>query len=121
MESTGQGEFITWQLATFVVLCGGVFAAAGTGAGIRHGIMAGVLGAAGVVGVCQNRGEVLPPVEYWLKKIELEELPFTNPSVMMAVCGGVVVIALIGGWLGGTLFLPLAPPHMRKRLQIGLD
>ena len=42
VESQGQGQFITWQLATLVVLCGGVFAAAGTGAGIRHGIFAGI-------------------------------------------------------------------------------
>lgn len=121
VESMGQGAFITWQLATLVVLCGGVFAAAGTGAGMRHGILAGILGAAGVIGVCQSRGEVLPPVEYWLKKIALDELPFMAPTVLTAVGGGVLVIALIGGWLGGALFLPLAPMHMRKRLQVGLD
>jgi hypothetical protein len=26
---------------------------------------------------------------------------------------GLVVAGVVGGWLGGTLFLPLAPAHMR--------
>ena len=30
-------------------------------------------------------------------------------------------LGVLGGWLGGTLFPPMAPPHMRKRLQVGLD
>lgn len=121
VESQGQGQFITWQLATIVVLCGGVFAAAGTGAGIRHGIFAGILGAMGVIGACQSRGEVLRPIDYWLARLTLDDVPFMSAPALTAVCGGIVMLAILGGWLGGSLFLPLAPPHMRKRLQVGLD
>jgi len=121
VENLGQGEFITWQLATLLVLTGGVVAGAGTGAGIRHGIMAGLLGAAGVVGICVKQGATLPPVEYWLVKMSLDGLPLTTPTVMVAVGGGVMFLAVLGGWLGGALFLPLAPASMRRRLDVGLD
>jgi hypothetical protein len=121
VESMGQGEFITWQLATLIVLGGGVVAAAGTGAGIRHGLLAGMLGAAGVFGVCMKLGQTLAPIEYWLEKLQLDGLPLTAPPVLTAVGGGILMVALLGGWLGGSLFLPLAPPSMRKRLNVGLD
>ena len=122
VESLGQGEFITWQLATLVVLGGGVLAAAGTGAGIRHGMIAGVLGAAGIIGLCMKMGQTFAPVEYWLVKTQLDGQPLTAPPVLMAVGGGVLLISLLGGWLGGALFLPLAPESMRnRRLSVGLD
>jgi hypothetical protein len=121
VENLGQGEFITWQMATFAVLAGGVAAGAGTGAGIRHGILAGFLGAAGVLGICSKLGTTVPPVEYWLVKMSLDGLPLMAPTVVMAVGGGVLFVAILGGWLGGALFLPLAPEYMRKRLNVGLD
>ena len=121
VQSMGQGDFITWQLATMAVLIGGVAAGAGTGAGMRHGILAGVLGAAAVIGICVKQGQTVAPVDYWLTKTSLDELPLTAPSVIMAVGGGMLLISLLGGWLGGALFLPLAPAHMRKRLNVGLD
>lgn len=121
VQNLGQGEFITWQLATLLVLTGGVVAGASTGAGIRHGIMAGLIGGAGILGICLNQGATLPPVEYWLVKTSLDGLPLTAPSVLTAVGGGVMFLALLGGWLGGALFLPLAPPGMRKRVNVGMD
>ena len=121
VASLGQGEFITWQIATFTVLLGGIAAGAGTGAGIRHGLIAGLLGGAGVVGVCVNAGGTVPAVEYWLVQLSLNDLPLTAPAVLVAVAGGVLLLSVVGGWLGGTLFLPLAPAHMRGKLRIGMD
>jgi hypothetical protein len=121
VQNLGQGEFITWQLATLLVLTGGVVAGAGTGAGIRHGVMAGIIGGAGVLGICVKQGATLPPVEYWLVKTSLDGLPLTAPPVITAVAGGVLFLALLGGWLGGALFLPLAPESMRKRVNVGMD
>ncbi|HEV3437535.1 MAG TPA: hypothetical protein VG122_09250, partial [Gemmata sp.] len=64
VQTVGQGEFITWQIATFAVLLGGVTAGAGTGAGLRHGLFAGVLGGIGVLGVCLKQGAAIPPIAY---------------------------------------------------------
>jgi MFS family permease len=121
VESLGQAEFITWQFATLMIMIGGVFAAAGTGAGIRHGLLAGMVGAAGVFAACHQQGQALPPIYYYLVRMSLDELALTNPTVLAAICTGVVTLATLGGWLGGTLFPPLAPEYMRKRLQVGLD
>jgi hypothetical protein len=98
-----------------------VFAASGTGAGIRHGMFAGFLGAAGVVALCHSQGAALPPVEYFLSRSSLDHLPITSPTVLGTLGMAVAALGALGGWLGGTLFPVMAPPHMRKRLQVGLD
>jgi hypothetical protein len=121
VESFGQAEYISWQFATLIAICGGIFAAAGTGAGVRHGVIAGMLGTVGVVAACQSQGEVLPPVYYFLSRTSLDGLPLTSGTVLCALGTGVVILGALGGWLGGTLFPIMAPPHMRKRLQVGLD
>lgn len=121
VESLGQSEYITWQFATLIAICGGVFAAAGTGAGMRHGMLAGMLGAAGIVAACNTQGEALPPVYYFLARTSLDHLPLMSPTVLGSIGLAVVSMGLLGGWLGGTLFPTMAPAYMRKRLQVGLD
>jgi hypothetical protein len=117
VRSVGQGEFITWQIATFAILAGGITAGAGTGAGMRHGLLAGALGGLGIFGVFVKAGGSLPPVAWWLVRLSLDEVPITSPSVITAIAGGVLLAGLVGGWLGGAMFLPLAPEHMRRRLS----
>lgn len=121
VDSVGQAQFITWQFAVLGVLAGGALAAAGTGAGLRHGLLTGGLGAAGVLGATAARGEVLGPVGYWLDKLALGGLAPTDPAALAAAVGGVLFLGLIGGWLGSALFQPLAPEYMRGRLRTGLD
>lgn len=116
VESRGQGKFMSWQIAVFAVLIGGAFAGAGTGAGIRHGIYSGVLGGIGssVLGI--RRGEFSQPEEYLLKWMNLAVESPHDPVAILGVAFGVLIAAIVGGWFGGQLFLPLAPPHMQKRL-----
>ncbi len=121
VDSVGQAQFITWQFAVLGVLVGGGLAGAATGAGARHGVIAGGLGGVGVLGATAARGEALGPISYWLSKLSLGELAPTDPLAVAAAVGGVLFLGLLGGWLGGSLFQPLAPEHMRKRLGIGLD
>jgi hypothetical protein len=115
VESQAQGRFLSWQFATLVILTGGAVAGAGTGAGLRHGILAAALGAAGVFGLTVARGEATPPITYWLDKLHLNSGTIGDPTVVAAVAGGVLIAGLVGGWLGGALFLPLAPPDRRAR------
>ncbi len=119
VQNLGQGEFITWQLGTFLVLMGGIIAGSGTGAGLRHGLIAGLLGSVGVFAFCLKQGSAIPPVAYWLERFALEDLPLTAPAVFFTVTLGVLVVGLVGGWLGGALFLPLAPENMRRRVRSG--
>lgn len=121
VESLSQGRFITWQLATLVVLLGGVTAGASTGAGLRHGVVAGVIAGVAILGICVKSGNAVPPIEYWLEWIAMDGYALTAGPAILAIVGSIVVVALLGGWLGSTLFLPLAPPQMRRRLRRGLD
>jgi hypothetical protein len=121
VQTVAQGEFITWQIAAFAVLFGGIAAGSGTNAGLRHGFLAGILGGAGIFGVCMKFGGALPPVEWWLYRLSLDELPLMAPAVIAAIAGGVMLVSIAGGWLGGALFPELAPENMRKRMRPGLD
>jgi hypothetical protein len=121
VTTQGQAQFLTWQLAVIGIVCGGALAGAATGAGLRHGVIAGGLGGVGVLGLTASRGETLGPVSYWLSKLSLAHLPPNDPAAVVAALTGVLALGVIGGWLGGSLFLPLAPAHMRTRLRAGLD
>ncbi len=121
VTSVGQGQFLSWQIAVLGVLAGGAVAGAGTGAGLRHGVVSGILGGAGVLGMTAFAGQTFGPVAYWLGKLQLGTLPPTDPAAIVAAASGVLLLGVLGGWLGGTLFLPLAPEHMRQRLRTGLD
>ncbi|QDU18223.1 hypothetical protein [Urbifossiella limnaea] len=112
--SMGQARFLSAQLATLAVLGGAALAAAGTGAGVRHGILAGVFGAAGVAGLTLAQGALPAPAGYLAEHMNLDAADGNNPLVLGAVGFGLVVAGVVGGWLGGTLFLPLAPPNMRR-------
>jgi hypothetical protein len=115
VSSRGQGKFMSWQIATLAVLAGGALAGAGTGAGVRHGILVGVLGGIGVTVLGVIRGEFSQPAEYLLKWMNLAPEDPLDPVGFLGIGLGVLVAAMVGGWFGGQLFLPLAPAHMRRR------
>ena len=120
VQSQGQGKFMSMQLATLAALAGAAFAGAGTGSGVRHGVITGILAGAGVVALGASSGETVAPVEYWLGLLQMRGIGVGDPTAMAAVTGCVATIGILGGWLGGTLFLPLVPVHMRgKRLRGG--
>lgn len=112
--SIGQARFLSAQLATLAVLGGAALAAAGTGAGLRHGVLAGVLGSAGVAGLTLAQGALPAPAGYLVEHMNLDANDPGSPVVLGAVAFGLMVAGVVGGWLGGTLFLPLAPAHMRR-------
>lgn len=115
VESQGQGRFLSLQMAVLVILAGAGFAGAGTGAGIRHGLFAGFLGGVGVVALGAATGDVASPVAYWLERVRLHGAGLLDPAAAGAVVGAVILAGAVGGWLGGTLFLPLAPASLRNR------
>ena len=115
VRSVGQGEYITWQIASLAVLMGGLLAGASTGAGLRHGFLAGSLGGLAVLGLYLKSGGSLPPIDWWLARLSLDRLPPTSPSVAVAVVGGLFLLGTLGGWLGGQLLPPLAPAHRLRR------
>ncbi len=121
VNSVGQGQFLTWQIAVLGMLVGGATAAAGTGAGVRHGVLAGALGSVGILALTVSAGEPFSPITYWLRALSLGAVPYNDPAAITAAVSGVLLLGVLGGWLGGTLFQPLAPEHMRRPVRSGMD
>jgi hypothetical protein len=121
VSSVGQARFIACQFAVLGVMIGAAVAAAGTGAGARHGFVSGALAAVGVLGLVATRGETLSPITFWLNTIGLGGRAANDPAALGATFGGVLVVAIAGGWLGGLLFPPLAPEKMRTPPKLGQD
>jgi hypothetical protein len=115
VESRGQGKFMSWQIATLAVLAGGAFAGATTGAGLRHGVFVGLIGAFGGGALMMMRSEFTQPEEYLLKYMNLAVTGPGDPVAVLGIGFGILVATLVGGWFGGQLFPPLAPEHMRRR------
>jgi hypothetical protein len=122
VNSVAQGQFMSWQLALVAVMVGAGTAAGGTGAGIRHGLIAGILAGAAAVALNAQRGGPNQPSEYWLDKLGLSGLPPLDLNAAMAVGGGILLAAVVGGWLGSQLLPPLAPEQVRdRRVRLGGD
>jgi len=116
-----EGDFITWQLATLIALIGAMVAGSGTGAGSRHGFIAGMFAALGVYALCTQRGDVFTAVRYWLDKLSIPTKPITTPETIAVIVGTVAFLGLIGGWMGGSLFQPIVPASMRRGRHYGFD
>jgi hypothetical protein len=92
-----------------------MLAGASSRAGIRHGVYAGFLGAAGVMALAGSYGDLVAPGGYIGDEINLASSDPNNLTALAIMAISVFGGGVLGGWLGGTLFLPLAPRHMRHR------
>jgi hypothetical protein len=111
-----QGPMVGFQIAVFLIGLGGVIAGAATGAGIRHGMLAGLVAAIGVIAAAANRSDTpYPAIDGYFITMGRQPVPVTHVEGGVEIVGFVVAVCTAGGWLGGQLFLPLAPPYMRKR------
>jgi hypothetical protein len=119
VTSVGQARFMSSQMAALVVLVGAAAAAAGTGAGVRHGVLAGVFGAAGMAGLAAASGKLPVPAGYFVELLNLDASQGATPLTLGVAGVGLAAAGAVGGWLGGTLFLPLAPAHLRGRRMRG--
>jgi hypothetical protein len=111
------GPQVGFQIAVCMLALGGVVAGAGTGAGFRHGLLAGVLAAVGIYLAAANRPDApYPAIDgYFLTFDRKAEPVVSDPRAAAEVLGLVTGLCTFGGWLGGQLFLPLAPPRMRNK------
>jgi hypothetical protein len=112
-----QAPTVDLQLATLVVILGGVLAGGTTGAGTRHGLLAGLLAGFGVGGLLSAGVPTLVPVAEGI--LILLSLPTDDPTAggsVAAVFAVILTATTVAGWLGGQLLPPLAPKWMRSRL-----
>ena len=115
--------FITWQLALLFGLGGAMFAGADTGVGTRHGVYAGAIAALGIYGLSVQRGidHLFLPLRFWLSKLSVPMEAVNAPETAAAVIASVLALGIVGGWMGGALWQPIVPEHMRRTRRHGLD
>jgi hypothetical protein len=109
------------QVASITTILGGILAGMSTGAGLRHGFFAAVL-SLGCLGIMANTrpNGLFPAFEGFLIFFDLAIEPFLSPRVGLTISLAILGFVVLGGWLGGQLFPPLAPRRYWKRsLQRG--
>lgn len=113
----GQAQFLSWLIALFGLLLGGVLAAAGSPAGLRHGAFTGLLTAPVVLAFAMQQEALPPPLEYTLTRVGLDGVPLSDPIAAAVVLGGILAACTLGGWFGAALFPPLVPPALRRPIR----
>jgi hypothetical protein len=113
----GQAQFLSWLIALFGLLLGGVFAAAGSPAGLRHGAFTGLLAAPVVLAFAMQQDALPTPLEYTLTRAGLAGVPLSDPIAAALTLGGILAVCTLGGWFGAALFPPLAPPALRRPIR----
>ena len=114
-----QSPYIGFQIAVAFVAVAGVVSSISTGAGLRHGLFTGLIAAAGVFAASWNQPDhTFPSIEGAYLTFDQTPEAVTSPRGAIRIFGGMIAVATAGGWVGGTLFPPLAPYWRRaKRLQ----
>jgi hypothetical protein len=113
-----QAQFLTWQIAVLMVVCGGALAGAGTGRGFSQGLVVGLVTCLTLGGVYFSRGlEVLPGQE---AVCDLLGLPVQrgrmSPQMVAFLFAGTILAGALGGWLGGQLLPPLGPGRRKHSI-----
>lgn len=95
------GNMISWQISLIVAVLGGIAAGANTRAGLKQGLIAGFLAAAGVIVLLTrlnaNSSLVL---EFWFDQLNVGE---AGPELFAALGGSVWCAVAAGGWFGSHL------------------
>lgn len=114
LSGAGATQRIDTQIAGFLVLFGGLIAGAGTGVGLRHGLITGMFAGVGLIAVSSLQPDgVSVPVQYVIDSLGLAEMPREAVAAAGGIAFGVVAI---GGWLGGQLF-----PRLSRRRKLDRD
>ena len=96
------------HLAALMILFAGMLAGAGTSAGLRHGLIAGLAGTLAMVGItAATRPEPFKIGQYVASVLQWEA---DAPNVLLVIAAGAFLIATLGGVLGGSFF-----PHVRRK------
>ena len=109
--ATSMTTVVDLEIAALFVMLGGAVAGATTGVGLRHGLLAGVVGGLATVWMpAAGVRSVEPVVSGLLKVLGLPTNDLGGWGAALNLFVAILVVAGFGGWLGGTLM----PPVVRK-------
>ena len=104
-----QAPIVCVEITALLILSWVPAAVAGTGAGIRHGLLIGTAAGAAVAGMAAGGiAAVQPVIEGVLRLADLPTNELTTTPAAAAGFVAVLVACTAGGWLGGTLLPPVS-------------
>ena len=102
--SLGGNALVMWQITTLGAILGGATAGMFTRAGVKQGLLAGVLAGMGIAGLHLKFGTSrLMGLDFWLDQLSFNR---EDPALYGAVVLFTIAASLLGGWLGSQLFQP---------------
>jgi len=103
---------VDFEIALFGVALASLLAGAGTGAGLRHGAIAGLISALAVgTAFAQRPPDTFPALEFLLDHLEARE---STTQSLFTIGSCVALTVTIAGWVGSQLFPPLKQKRRRK-------
>ncbi len=120
VDSRIQVQFVTWVIASLAVVIGGIFAGASTRAGIRHGMLVGLLACIGIFVIySQVIREALPAERFFAAMLDLpEEEGHTPARIGLFLLTNAMALSVLGGVLGATLLPRTIIPQKLDRGSI---
>ena len=102
---------VDFEIALFGIILGTFVSGFNTGAGLRHGLIAGLLTAMAVLTMYATQGEgAYPALDFLADHMESE----TRTELSLALGSLFFLVGTIGGWMGGQLMPPLS-----RRARLG--
>ncbi|OWK40305.1 hypothetical protein FRUB_05224 [Fimbriiglobus ruber] len=107
------------EIALLLVVAGGVLVGSSTGAGLRHGLISGFLTGLACIASSFVQQDVTAQTTSGVAELFGVSQAQASPGLTaVVVCTAVFVATAFGGWLGGQLFPPVVPVHLRKRRKL---
>jgi hypothetical protein len=117
VDSRIQVQFVTWVIASLAVVIGGIFAGASTRAGLRHGLLVGLISCLGIFVIYSQVIKEALPAEYFFAHVAglPEEEANTPARIGLFLLTNAMLLSILGGWLGSTLLPRTVVPQKLDR------
>lgn len=102
--SFGGNGLVIWQMTTVIVCLASIISGVNSRAGMRQGLMMGIVVSLAITGLYFQLGSTRPlGAEFWQAQLDLSS---TAPQIYLVLIVYNFVLCAVGGWLGAQMFPP---------------